>query len=176
LIAPSGSRPRALLHLKFRDIEVSLSRDPEGGPHRILIRFTPKFTKRFLGPKEKSTMTIPEIMFDASLLLSPHVLLLGKLFRHEAFENPSFTTPDSLSKLDIYFDEYELPRPLKKSMFDTYVFRDTIKTALNGYVISENKNITYAMMAKWTRVIGEIAGFIITVILYTLRYKAARIF
>ncbi|KAK7398516.1 hypothetical protein QQX98_012109 [Neonectria punicea] len=121
-------------------------------------------------------MTIPEIMFDASLLLSPHVLRLGKLFRHEAFENPSFTTPDSLSKLDIYFDEYELPIPLKKSMFDTYVFRDTIKTALDGYVISENKNITYAMMAKWTRVIGEIVGFIITVILYTLRYNAANEF
>ncbi|KAH7132720.1 hypothetical protein EDB81DRAFT_659788 [Dactylonectria macrodidyma] len=152
---------------------------PEGGPHRILIRFTPKFTKRFLGPKENikwSTMTIPEIMFDASLLLSPHVLLLGKLFRHEAFENPSFTTPDSLSKLNIYFDEYELPIPLKKSMFDIYVFRDTIKTALNGYVISENKNITYAMMAKWTRVMGEIVGFTIAVIFYTLRYNAANEF
>jgi hypothetical protein len=52
LIAPSGSRPRALLFLRFGDLELSLARDPLGGPHRILIRFRLRFTKTFLGEKE----------------------------------------------------------------------------------------------------------------------------
>lgn len=51
LIAPSGSRPEALLCLRYGDIKLVLSRDPGGGPHKILIRFTLHFTKTFLGPK-----------------------------------------------------------------------------------------------------------------------------
>lgn len=49
LLAPSGSRPSALLRLRFGDIRVVLARDPEGGPHRLLIWFTLAFTKTFLG-------------------------------------------------------------------------------------------------------------------------------
>jgi hypothetical protein len=52
LIAPSGSRPQALLLLRYGDLELSLARDPTGGPHRILIRFKLCFTKTFLGEKE----------------------------------------------------------------------------------------------------------------------------
>ena len=52
LLAPSGSRPAALLRLRFGDIRVVLARDPEGGPHRILIWFTLEFTKTFLGQKD----------------------------------------------------------------------------------------------------------------------------
>ncbi|KAH6949606.1 hypothetical protein DER45DRAFT_495140, partial [Fusarium avenaceum] len=52
LIAPSGSRPRALYFLRFGDLELSLARDPQGGPHHILIHFKLRFTKAFLGEKE----------------------------------------------------------------------------------------------------------------------------
>lgn len=52
LLAPSGSRPSALLRLRFGDIRVVLSRDPEGGPLRILIWFTLEFTKTYLGQKD----------------------------------------------------------------------------------------------------------------------------
>lgn len=38
-------------------------------------------------------MTLPEVMFDDSLMLSPHVFLEGVLFRHRAFEAPSLTCP-----------------------------------------------------------------------------------
>jgi hypothetical protein len=31
----SGNRPQALLNLRYRDIVVTLLRDPNGGPHRI---------------------------------------------------------------------------------------------------------------------------------------------
>jgi hypothetical protein len=48
----SGNRPQALFNLQYRDIVVTLLRDSNGGAHRILIEFTCKFTKQFLGVKD----------------------------------------------------------------------------------------------------------------------------
>jgi hypothetical protein len=48
----SANRPQALLDLCYRHIMVTLLRDPEGGPHRILLEFTYEFTKEFLGSKD----------------------------------------------------------------------------------------------------------------------------
>ncbi|KAK7420626.1 hypothetical protein QQZ08_010318 [Neonectria magnoliae] len=42
----------AILRLRFRDIRVVLARDPEGGPHKLLLQFTPEFTKTYLGTKD----------------------------------------------------------------------------------------------------------------------------
>lgn len=123
-----------------------------------------------------NTLTLPETIFDSSLLLSPHTYLLGLIFYHKAFQAPSLTSPEHLSKLDIHPGELELPLPLKQNMDDVFVFRDTIKTALGGYVLSANKQITYQMIAGWTKRMGELAGFIIVVILYTLRYNSANEF
>ncbi len=52
LLAPGGSRPESILLLRFGDIQVTLARDPEGGPHNLMLRFTPEFTKTYLGSKE----------------------------------------------------------------------------------------------------------------------------
>ncbi|KID93994.1 C2H2 finger domain protein, partial [Metarhizium majus ARSEF 297] len=175
LIAASGSRPRALLFLRFGDLELSLVRDPLGGPHRILIRFRLRFTKTFLGEKETqvtNVLTLPETIFDSSLLLSPHTLLLGLLFHHKAFDAPTLTSPEHLSKLDIHPDEHELPLPLKQSMNNIFVFRSATKTGMNAYVLSTNEQITYNMISGWTKKLGELAGFGVVVILYTLRYNA----
>ncbi|KAF4331872.1 C2H2 finger domain protein [Fusarium beomiforme] len=176
LIAPSGSRPRALLFLRFGDLELSLARDPLDGPHRILIRFRLRFTKTFLGEKETNVLTLPETIFDSSLLLSPHTLLLGLLFHHGAFDAPNLTSPEHLSKLDIHPDEHELPLPLKQSMNDIFVFRRATKTGMNAYVLSANEQITYNMISGWTKKLGELAGFGVVVILYTLRYNAGNEF
>ncbi|KAI3572509.1 hypothetical protein IWW34DRAFT_838119 [Fusarium oxysporum f. sp. albedinis] len=176
LIAPSGSRPRALLFLRFGDLELSVARDPLGGPHRILIRFRLRFTKTFLGEKETNVLTLPETIFDSSLLLSPHTLLLGLLFHHRAFYAPTLTSPEHLSKLDIHPDEHELPLPLKQSMNGIFVFRRATKTGMNAYVLSSNEQITYNMISGWTKKLGELAGFGVVVILYTLRYNAGNEF
>lgn len=53
LLSPAGSRPLAILQLRYRDIRVVLKRDPEGGPHNILIHFTEAFTKTYLGEKDE---------------------------------------------------------------------------------------------------------------------------
>jgi hypothetical protein len=46
------NRPQAILNLRYRHIQVSLLRDPRGGPHRIVIEFTFEFTKEWLGAKD----------------------------------------------------------------------------------------------------------------------------
>jgi hypothetical protein len=48
----SAGRPDALLKLCYRHIIVTLLRDPEGGPNRVLLEFTFEFTKDFLGAKD----------------------------------------------------------------------------------------------------------------------------
>ena len=52
LALPTGQRPEALLNLRYRHLRVTLLRDPEGGPRRVLLEFTFEFTKTFLGMKE----------------------------------------------------------------------------------------------------------------------------
>ncbi|KAJ5015542.1 hypothetical protein K4K57_012998 [Colletotrichum sp. SAR 10_99] len=175
LLSPAGSRPLAILQLRYRDIRVVLKRDPEGGPHNILIHFTEAFTKTYLGEKDEKTFPIPETLYDPSLLLSPHVFLLGILFRHQAFRSPLLTSPHQLDSLDIEPGELEMRLPLKKEMDDVYVFRRAIETVA-GYEISPSERITYAMMAAWIKRIGQILGFEYSTIAYSLRYNAGNEF
>ena len=116
--------------------------------------------------------TVPETICDPTLLLSPHVFLLGILFRHQAFRAPSLVSPNNLDELDIHPDEVELPLPLKQDLDGVYVFRRAVKS-LTGYRISAIEPITYGMIAGWIRRIGEILGFQYTTIPYALRYNAA---
>lgn len=110
-------------------------------------------------------------MFDPSLILSPHIFLLGILFRHRAFRAPSLTSPQQLDGLDIHPSERELPLPLREDLRDTYIFRRAFET-LTGYELSPVKPISYAMMASWVKRIGEILGIEYTTISYSLRYNA----
>jgi hypothetical protein len=76
----SGNRPQAVLSLCYRHIIVTLLRDPNGGPHNILIEFTYEFTKTFLGMKE---------MYAACLSSSPSLPfppLLSSLFMGAMFK------------------------------------------------------------------------------------------
>ncbi|EFY90641.1 hypothetical protein J3458_013381 [Metarhizium acridum] len=175
LLAPAGSRPTSILRLRFGDIRVALARDPEGGPHKILIRFTLEFTKSYLGTKDAKTFTIPEMMFDPSLLLSPHAFLLGILFRHQAFRACQLTSPRQLDELDIHPGERELPLPLRSDLKEVCIFRRAVKT-LTGYEMSTTKTITKGMIAGWIKRVGEIMGLQYETIPYSLRYNAANEF
>lgn len=52
MMAPTGARPTSILKLRFGDIQVLRARDPDGGPHRNIIKFTTEFTKGYLGAKD----------------------------------------------------------------------------------------------------------------------------
>lgn len=171
LLAPAGSRPRSILNIRFKDIRVLLVRDPNHGPHRLLIKISLRHTKRYLGAKLTKTFFVPEIIYDPSLLLSPHIFLLGILFKHRAFRSSALNnTPRALSELDIHPNENELPLHLKKSLDDTFLFRQT-KKVLSGFAISK-KPISQGMMTAWVRRVGELAGFEFSTKCYNLRYMA----
>ncbi|KAI4592129.1 hypothetical protein KJ359_011504, partial [Pestalotiopsis sp. 9143b] len=175
LIATPGARPRAILSLRFGDIMIVLSRDPKGGPHKLLLKFTPEFTKTYLGAKDAKTFTVPEVIGDPSLLLSPHVFLLGILFRHRAFRARSLVSIQQVERLDIYPDEQELVLPLRQELNDIWLFRKAIKTS-TGHEISATEPITYSIMAGTMKTIGKILGNAYDTIPYNLRYNAANEF
>ncbi|KAI0837724.1 C2H2 finger domain protein [Hypoxylon sp. FL0890] len=174
LLAPAGARPTSILRLRFGDLHPVLARDPEGGPPKILIWFSLSFTKTYLGEKEVKSYPIPETMYDPSLMLSPHVFLLGILFRHRAFRAPSLTSPHQLDGLNIHPDEHELPLPLREDLHNVFIFRRALET-FGGYQLSPNEPITSAMMAAWIKRIGEILGIEYPTISYSLRYNAGNV-
>jgi Protein of unknown function (DUF3435) len=53
-----ASRPDALLKLCYRHLNVTLLRDSEGGPNRVLLEFTFEFTKTYLGAKDMQVLDL----------------------------------------------------------------------------------------------------------------------
>lgn len=95
----------------------------------------------------RKTFPLPETLFNPSLLLSPHVFLLGIIFRYRAFRASSLTSPEQLANLDIYPGERELPLPLQDDLENAYVFRRAVKT-LVGFDIAQDIPITYQIIAQ----------------------------
>jgi hypothetical protein len=48
----TANRPQAILDLRYHHILVSLLRDPQDSPHRIVMEFTFEFTKELLVTKD----------------------------------------------------------------------------------------------------------------------------
>lgn len=49
----TSNRPKAILGLCYRHIQVTLIRDPDGGPQSIVLEFDFEFTKQYLGMKDQ---------------------------------------------------------------------------------------------------------------------------
>ncbi|KAI1676344.1 DUF3435 domain containing protein [Pyrenophora tritici-repentis] len=171
----TANRPQALLSLCYRHIQVTLLRDPEGGPHRVLLEFTFEFTKEFLGIKDLNTFPLPEIMYDQTLLFSPHVFLLGLLFYDRAFAAYNLTSPEELSRLKIPPGRNELPLRLNRTLDNIPVFRKALQTS-NGWEISPNEPLPYSTLLPWIRTLGEITGFAQVTRPYSLRYAGGKAF
>ncbi|KAH2023468.1 hypothetical protein KXV65_000697, partial [Aspergillus fumigatus] len=167
--------PQAILDLRYRHIKVSLLRDPHGGPNRIIIEFTFKFKKEWLGAKDANTYILPEIIFDPSLVLSPHVFLLGLLFADRAFDRVDgeevLVSANQLPRLRIPDECNELPLRLDPKLDDVPVFRMSERT-LQGIGISPNKALPYSTLEPWVKIIGAITGFRQITRPYGLRYGA----
>lgn len=118
---------------------------------------------------------LPEIIFDPSLILSPHVFLLGLIFADKAFAATNLTSSTMLSKLDIPLGCQQLQLHFKPSMLDVPVFRKTIKTGF-GYEISPSEPLTYACLLAWMKIVGLILGLLEPTRPYCLRYNAGNEF
>ncbi|KAL4861381.1 hypothetical protein BDV12DRAFT_208056 [Aspergillus spectabilis] len=180
LAAITASRPGALLHLCYRDIALTLIRDPEGERPRLFIYLKPDFTKRFLGKKATNEFKIPEIIFDPTLVLSPHVCLLSMLFHIQGFKRISSTglvldCPEKLYSLKVLNGKGQQELKLKDKLLDKFVFCQ-VKQLPTGYQIELEKSLTDSMVRSRMRRGGEIIGFDQITRPYLLRYAGAKEF
>ncbi|KAF2844244.1 hypothetical protein T440DRAFT_436700 [Plenodomus tracheiphilus IPT5] len=171
----TANRPQALLSLCYRHIQVTLLRDPEGGPHRLLLEFTFEFTKEFLGVKDMNTFPLPEIIYDETLIFSPHIFLLGLLFHDQAFAAYNLTSPEELSKLQIPLGRNELPLRLNQKLDHIPVFRKAVRTP-SGWNISPDEPLSYSTLLPWIKALGQITGFAQVTRPYSLRYAGGKAF
>ncbi|EGC46846.1 C2H2 finger domain-containing protein [Histoplasma capsulatum var. duboisii H88] len=173
----SANRPQALLNLCYRHIKITLLKDPAGGPNNILIEFTVEFAKTFLGEKEETTFIVPEIIFDPSLVLSPHVVLLGLLFADRAFApldgERVLTSARQLIDLKIPDDTYQIELHLDPALNEVPVFRRSERT-MERIEISATEALTYSTIRPWIRRVGELSAFRDIVRPYSLRYGAGK--
>jgi len=125
--------------------------------------------------RTSNTFPIPEIIFDPSLILSPHVFLLGLLFADQAFRAPNLTSAEQLTKLYIEPGRNELPLPLHPDLDNIPVFRRSIK-AFHGYEVSPDQPLQYSTLLPWIKDLGTITGFRQVARPYSLRYGAGKAF
>ncbi|KAK1457517.1 C2H2 finger domain-containing protein [Colletotrichum tamarilloi] len=119
LLTPAGPRPTATLNLRFKDIRVALARDPEGGPHKLLLRFTPEFTKTYLGERNSG--------YAAILVQAPRLAnVSGKHSRspkpcliRPCSSAPTFSYWASFSVTELFVHQVHLRRIIFKAL--TYI-------------------------------------------------------
>lgn len=151
-------RRSALLSLQFKDLVVSLQKDPRGGPPVPLIELTPEGTKKFLGITKLTTFALPEIVYGPSLVICPHTLLFGILFHAQAFRNQRLTSKAQLRKLFISKGCEQLLVPLDPEKSNWYIF---CKTELVKGVptIRRTTQMPKSTMSSLLVTFGEIRGW-----------------
>ncbi|KAK0858525.1 hypothetical protein LTR87_017765 [Friedmanniomyces endolithicus] len=165
----TGTRPSALLALRFKDIGVTLLRDTEGrGRDKILLEFTFRHPKTYRAPKQPNTFPIPEVCNDSRLPLCPQIALLPLMFADEAFAPSSLTGPDQLFSLEVPTDLRQLKLPIKQTLGDKPIFRTVVKTA-NGYEVSPTDAATYDWLNQQLKRLGAETGFELPVGAYAFR-------
>ncbi|KAJ5542729.1 hypothetical protein N7535_005153 [Penicillium sp. DV-2018c] len=152
LAAITGSRPGALLKLRFRDLKLTLIRDPSGGHPRLFIYLRPEFTKSFLGEKES----------------------IGA-FKSLSKNGPVMDCPEKLYRLRILDGLGEQELRLKDEILDQHVFCQALREA-DGIRIALEKELTGGWLRYRMKRGGEITGFAEVTKPYCLRYGAAKAF
>ncbi|CAG8976664.1 hypothetical protein HYALB_00002180, partial [Hymenoscyphus albidus] len=169
----TGNRPEALVNLRFRHFKFNLIRDPNGSRPRLFIELTAEYTKGYLGSKDANTFPIPEIIFDPTLVPSPHVFLLGMLFKIQAFKSPSIISPEKLYSLEVLDGTNEQPLPLKEELDDNFIFCQAVREA-HGVRIAHKVQVTSDSVRYRMKIGGQITGFAAVTGPYKLRDGAAK--
>ncbi|THC95541.1 hypothetical protein EYZ11_004966 [Aspergillus tanneri] len=178
--AITASRPKALLDLRYKDMVLTLIQYPEGGRPRLFIFLKSEFTKKFLRKKAPNEFKIPEITFDPTLVLSPHVCLLGMLFYIKGFKTlstmgPVLDSPERLYSLGVLDGKGQQELKLKDEIQNKFVFCQAVRETM-GYRIALETQLTVSTVRSWMRRVGEITGFEQVIKPYLLRYTGAKAF
>lgn len=111
---------------------------------------------------------MPEIIYDLSLFLSPHVFLLAILFKYRAFEVEGLNDhPHKLNMLRVSLKANELQLRLRDELNDVPLFRQAVKT-VSGYEMSRDRAINQNITGDWMKKMGRMLGFEYTSTAYML--------
>ncbi|OJD21465.1 hypothetical protein ACJ73_07195 [Blastomyces percursus] len=105
---------------------------------------------------KKNTFILPEIIYEPSLIFSPHNFLFGILFFFGAFKATNLTSMEKLRGLTIGGGRQQKPIPLKPEMADHYVFCKVTKEGGKVRILPEEKMDPSSAI----RTIAEICGFL----------------
>jgi hypothetical protein len=116
---------------------------------------------------------IPKIIYDPTLVLSPHVFLLNILFKIRAFKSPSIDSPENLYSLDVSEGLNKQSLPLKEAIDNDFVFCQAIRETY-GVRIAPELQLTSASVRYRMKIGGQITGFAQVTKPYVLRDGAAK--
>ncbi|THC87454.1 hypothetical protein EYZ11_013100 [Aspergillus tanneri] len=163
------NRKKAILNLQFKHLQLSLQKDPRGGPPVPMIEIQPQFVKSVLGMSKVNTFALPEIVYGVSLVFSPHVLLFSILFYAAAFEAPHLTSMEDLRRLLVEDGRQEMPLPLKSEMDDYYVFPKVDVVGGRPHIFWET-SMSGETLDGQLRSLSEIHGFLNPFFSHQFRY------
>ena len=128
----------------------------------------------------RNEFKIPEIIFDPTLTLSPHICLLSMLFHIKSFKRITKTGPvldnaKALYSVSIVDGLNQQNLKLKDEILDKYVFCQ-VERETTGYWIVLEKRILSSTLRSQMRRVGEITTFEDIVKPYLLQYAAAKEF
>ncbi|KAI2834294.1 hypothetical protein CBS11350_10827 [Aspergillus niger] len=168
------NRINAMRRLQYQHLQCSIQRDPHGGPPRILLEIKYKFAKKYMGVTQANTFPLPEIIYDPSLMLSPHTFLLGILFHDDAFRAPGIKSMGDLRRLWVEDGRQQMEVPLKRDKAKHYVFCKV--TSVRGKIqIHRDQPIPSSTLSRQLKVFGEIAGFKWSLFTHRFRYGGGTI-
>ncbi|OXV12009.1 hypothetical protein Egran_00231 [Elaphomyces granulatus] len=115
------NRIQALLALQPKHLQLSIQRDPLGGPPIPMVELRAVHTKQFLGIEQHKNFPLPEIVDDPSLIFSPHVFLFGILFSLDAFEAPHLRSMEDLRRLLVEDRCQQMVLPLRPEIEEYFL-------------------------------------------------------
>ncbi|EER22856.1 hypothetical protein CPC735_021550 [Coccidioides posadasii C735 delta SOWgp] len=172
--------------VKMEDVIAQVAKNKKlelvGWPKKnMYIEDVTEFTHVILTTTEMmNEFKIPEIIFDSTLVLSPHVTLLTMLFHIKGFKLILTTglvldLAEKLYSVNMLEGKGEQWLLLKNELLDKFVFCQTEPTP-TGYQICLELMLTAAMVRSCMHRAGEITGFEVVVHLYNLQYTGAKTF
>ncbi|KAI1939195.1 hypothetical protein LOZ57_006155 [Ophidiomyces ophidiicola] len=181
------NRKNAVLSIQYRDLKLSVQRNPHGGPPVPTVDFTPTCIKEKFGMKKllpagdqfglgdnldnSNTFMLPEIIYGISLVFSPHVFLFGFLFHAEAFENPTLRTMDDVRRLLPQAGCQELELPLKREMDNWHLFPKVVIEKGEARVLRD----TPMTLGSNLKTMSEIHGWLNPFYTHQFRYGGGKL-
>jgi hypothetical protein len=93
----------------------------------------------------RNTFPIPEIIYNPTLMLSPHIFLLGMLFKAQAFKSLSIDSLKRLYSLNVLDSLNEQALPLREELDKDFIFCQAVCKA-HGVCITYKLKLSLDMV------------------------------